>query len=156
MKDIGSAIIVITLLCFVFLLNILKQDLWDINEKMLKENILSIEQNVESINLLDITSFDWDVAYSFTPYTTKKMIYDTVGYKWDNINETVNEGMNQIVFMKEEKVVCYIFGYPATNGYGISFHGEDYKNGANILEFEDNLNFQITRSNDTIYLKQIK
>ena len=148
--------IVIALLCFIFILSIIKQDLWDLNEKMLKENILSIDQNAESINLVDITPFDWDVAYSFTPYTTKEVIYDTVGYKWDNIKETVSEGMNQIVFIKEGKVACYIYGYPTTNGYGISFHGENYKNGANILKLENKLNFQITRSNDTIYLNQIK
>lgn len=37
----------------------------------------------------------------------------------------VNEGMNQIVFMKDGKVVCYLYGYPKNNGYGIFFESEN-------------------------------
>ena len=87
--------------------------------------MLSIEQSVETVSLIDITPFEWDIAYSFDPYTPKESIYETMGYKWDNISETVNEGMNQIVFLKDGKVVCYLYGYPENNGYGINFTSEN-------------------------------
>ena len=51
----------------------------------------------------------WDVEYFFEPYTPKDDIYKTVGYKWDTISEQVSEGMNQIVFLNDGKVVCYLY-----------------------------------------------
>ena len=118
-------IVAIVIVSIFVLVNLLKKDLWDVNADLLKEEVLSIEQSVETVNLTDITPFEWDVVYSFDPYTTKDTIYETVGYKWDNISETVNEGMNQIVFLKDGKVVCYLYGYPENNGYGIYFTSEN-------------------------------
>lgn len=148
-------IVAIIILFIVVLISLIKKDLWEVNADLLKEEVLSIEQSVETVNLTDITPFEWDVAYSFDPYTTKDMIYETVGYKWDNISETVNEGMNQIVFMRDGKVVCYLYGYPENNGYGIYFTG---KNGteatsASVLNTDDDLTFQVERSDNVIYLK---
>ncbi|MFJ8244772.1 hypothetical protein ACIQ4Z_13855 [Peribacillus asahii] len=71
------------------------------------------------------------------------------GYKWDTISESVNEGMNQIVFLNDGKVVCYLYGYPENNGYGISFESENYKNAKD----KDDLNFQVERSDSLVYLK---
>ncbi|WP_144553957.1 hypothetical protein [Peribacillus simplex] len=105
-------IVAIGVICIAIFINLLKKDLWDENEVLLEEEVLSIGQSVEAINLSDVTPFDWDVVYSFKPYTPKDYIYETVGYKWDTISETVNEGMNQIVFLKDGKVVCYLYGYP--------------------------------------------
>lgn len=140
---------------FVFVLvNLLKKDLWDVNADLLKEEVLSIEKSVETVNLTDITPFEWDVVYSFYPYTTKDAIYETVGYKWDNISETVNEGMNQIVFLKDGKVVCYLYGYPQNNGYGIYFtsQNETGATSSSILSINDDLIFEIIRSDDVVIL----
>jgi len=103
---------------------------------------------------LDITPFDWDVVYSFDPYTSKDVIYKTVGYKWENISETVSEGMNQIVFLKNRKVVCYLYGYPENNGYGISFTGKNKLGvtSASVLSAKDDLTFQVFRSEGVTYL----
>lgn len=148
--------VAIVMLSIVVLINILKKDLWDVNADLLKEEVLSVEQSVETVNLNDITPFDWDVVYSFDPYTSEDMIYKTVGYKWDNINETVNEGMNQIVFLKDGKVVCYLYGYPENNGYGIYFTGENETEivSASMLNAEESLTFQVERSEDVIYLNR--
>ena len=145
--------IAIGLLCVIILVNRFKKDLWDLNEELLKEKVLSIEQTVEIIDFSEVTPFEWDVVYLFDPYTPKDKVYDTVGYKWDNIKETVSEGMNQIVFMKDGKVVCYIYGYPTNNGYGISFAGKPYKNAA-MLKNEDDLIFQVNRNDGIVYLIQ--
>ncbi|MBM4763475.1 hypothetical protein [Bacillus sp. B15-48] len=146
------AIVAIIIICVVVLINLLKTELWEANEKLLRNGIISIEQTVESVNLLDVTPFEWDTVYTFDPYTPKDKIYETVGYKWDNIRETVSEGMNQVVFMKDAKVVCYIYGYPDNNGYGISFSGETINNIAEMLKVNDDLTFQVIRSDDVIYL----
>jgi len=131
---------------------IVKKDLWEKNEDLLKEEIVSIPQSVETINLKEVTPFEWDKVYSFSPYTPKDTIYETVGYKWDRIQETVNEDMNQIVFMKDGKVVCYIYGYPANIGYGITLSGETLSESAAVLQVEDDLIFQVEREEGVVYL----
>ncbi|MED4095030.1 hypothetical protein P4630_14245 [Peribacillus simplex] len=60
-------------------------------------------------------------------------VYKKFGYKWDTISETVNEGMNQIVFLNDGKVVCYLYGYPENNGYGIFFESENYKDAGYMI-----------------------
>ncbi|MFD6211402.1 hypothetical protein [Peribacillus sp. NPDC060253] len=146
-------IIAFGLICIAIYKYLLHKDLWDVNEALLKEGVLSIGHSVETINLVDVTPFDWDVVYSFGPYTPKDHIYETVGYKWDNISETVNEGMNQIVFLNDGKVVCYLYGYPENNGYGISFKSENYKDAGDMLNIKDDLNFQVERSDSVVYLR---
>lgn len=64
--------------------------------------------------------------------------------------------MDQIVFTKDKKVVCYLYGYPSNNGYGVSFDSTDYKDGVAILHSKDNLNFNVSRYGKTIYLKHLK
>lgn len=139
----------------IFLIKFYKKDLWDVNEELLNHEVMNIGNSVESVNLSDITPFEWDLVYSFDPYTSKDTIYRTVGYKWDSISETVNGGMNQLVFMKDKKVVCYLYGYPANNGYGIFFSSEskDASTPAAVLSVEDDLIFQVVRGNNVILLK---
>ena len=83
------------------------------------------------------------------------MIYETVGSKWGNLRETVNKGINQIVFLKDGKVVCYLYGYPENNGYGVYFTSENKTEVSftSVLCVDDDLTFQIMRSEDIIYLK---
>ena len=155
MKNKKILAIVAVGIVFVFVLvNLSNKDLWDVNADLLKEEVLSIGKSVETVNLTDITPFEWDVVFSFDPYTTKDTIYETVGYKWDNISETVNEGMNQIVFLKDGKVVCYLYGYPQNNGYGIYFtsQNETGVTSSSILSIKDDLIFEITRSDDVVVL----
>lgn len=145
-------LLTIIAIILVFLVNPFQEDLWDLNAKLLKEQALSIDETNEEVILTDITPFEWDAAYSFTPYTSKEKIYQTIGYKWDNISETVDEGMNQIVFVKDGKVVCYLYGYPANNGFGIYFAGTEHKDGAAIIYAKDNLNFKIEERDKILYL----
>jgi hypothetical protein len=149
------AIVAIAILSIVVFINLLKKDLWDLNRELLKKEVLSIGKSVETINLSDVTPFEWDVIYSFDPYTSKDMIYETVGYKWDNISETLSEGMNQIAFLKDGKVVCYLYGYPENNGFGIYFTSNSKTDvtSASVLSVEDDLTFQVKKRNDVIYLK---
>lgn len=147
-KILGVLVAVIIVGCII----LMKKDLWEVNANLLKKEVLSIEQSVEEIKLTDITPFEWDVLYSFKPYVSKELIYETVGYKWDYISETVNEGMNQIVFMKDGKVVCYLYGYPENNGYGIFFSGRDDTDFVSVLKKDYDIIFQVERRDHVILL----
>lgn len=147
-----KVMIVIGLLCVLFIMSPFFEREWDKNATLLRENILSIKEGTETVFLLDVTPFQWDIVYSFDPYTSKESIYETVGYKWATISETVSEGMNQLVFLKEGKVVCYVYGYPVNLGYGISFTGEKAEKTASVLQKTDHLYFQVNKTENIVYL----
>lgn len=132
----------------VLLVAFLKEDIWDSNAVKLKDKLTEHKQIEETISLAAFTPFEWDVMHSFAPYTPTTDIYETVGYKWDRIRETVNEGMNQIVFMHGGEVVCHVFGYPSNNGYGILFKEESDQ----VLHAADDPQFQLRTEDGTVYL----
>lgn len=109
-----------------FSLNHLKKDIWDVNAEQLRHSFDTISGNAVIDDLYKWTLFDWDVVYTFRPYVSKDRVYEVVGYKWDNISETVSENMNQIVFLKDSEVVCYIFGYPDNTGISFNFGEYEY------------------------------
>ena len=147
-------LIAVIILFTVLLVKVIKKDIWEVNETLLKQEVLSIDESAESVNLSDVTPFEWDLVYSFNPYTSKDAIYETVGYKWGRISQTVSGGMNQLVFMKDGKVVCYLYGYPANNGYGIYFRDDSSTESmpASLLSAQDDLIFQVDRRDGYIYL----
>jgi hypothetical protein len=111
---------------------IFRKEIWDINADKLIKSSQIISGNAVIDDLSQWTPFEWDTLYSFAPYTAKDSIYEVVGYRWDSISETVNEGMNQIVFVNDGKVVCYLYGYPDNLKMGFDFG--DY-NGSYYLRF---------------------
>lgn len=92
------------------------------NSKSLVKNIEALEQKSENKNVLiedlaELTDFEWDYLYSFSPYASKEDIESAIGFKSNKIREGLNEGMNQIVFIKDKEIVCYIYGYPDDSVY---------------------------------------
>lgn len=133
-------------------INPFKKDIWDSSLVLLKNKILSEKEIDDKVDLSTFTPFEWDYVYSFDPYVPKESIYETIGYKWDNISETVSEGMNQIVFMKDGKVVCYLYGYPENNKFAIYFNGTEHTENASILRVEDHAIFDVKKNEDVVYL----
>ena len=98
-----------------------ERDIWDTNAEKIKHSFNAISGDAVIDNLTQWTPFEWDTLYSFAPYTPKENVYEKIGCKWDEIKETVNEGMNQVVFLKDGKVVCYLYGYTENLGVGFNF-----------------------------------
>ena len=97
--------------------------------------ISSLKEERE-INLSDVIPFEWDKAYSFDTNTTVDKIYKTVGYKWQSIIPKEKESDLQMVFMKEDKVVCYLYDDADMMGISINFDKSSYKDG--VLELYQN------------------
>lgn len=133
-----------------------KQNACELNSKSFEEQVSQIGQHADTINLNRITSFDWDVLYSFASYTPKERIYQVIGSKSDNIKETIAEGMNQAIFVKSGEVICSLYGYPANDGYGILFPSTDYMDGVVMLHSTDNISFRVSRNKGVINLAHVK
>ena len=147
--------IAIVSIATVIVFNLCKKDVWDINaDKFVNSfNVISGDADIEDLN--EFISFEWDELYSFAPYTAKEVIYEVIGYKWDNISESVNDNMNQIVFVKDGKVVCYLYGYPEHIKLGFDF-GE-YEGSYIKLTSNQNLYFKTTLSDNGVrYFKYTK
>lgn len=132
----------------ILILGSFKKDIWDINTSKLEDLIDSMSAPMVINDFSKWTPFEWDTLYSFTPYTTKENIYKVVGYKWDNISETVNDNMNQIVFVKDGKVVCYLYGYPENTNFSYNF-GE-YEGEYITFNSQQKLSFDITIGADGV------
>lgn len=91
-------------------------DIWAKNADKLNKELCKIEVKKEgSVIVKDMSKyipFEWDTLYIFKPDVSIDKIYEAVGYKFNKITKTTNEGMNQLVFLKDAKVVCYVYGYP--------------------------------------------
>lgn len=154
-KILCTAGIVIIIVAIVVVFNSFKEDVWDINaDRFINSfNVISGDAYIEDLN--GFIPFEWEELYSFTPYTSKEEIYKVIGYKWDNISESVNEEMNQIVFVKDGNVVCYLYGYPEDIKLGFDF-GEYEGSYIKLTPFQ-NLSFTTTLSNNGVrYFKYNK
>jgi len=77
------------------------------------------------ITLNELAAFEWDIAYTFMPNTPKEDIEKIIGVSSRDIKETYNESQTQLIFVKDNKVVCSIWGYGNNLGYWIIIRGYD-------------------------------
>ncbi|MBS6507591.1 MAG: metallophosphoesterase [Paraclostridium bifermentans] len=111
-----------------------KKELEDIgnNEWNLYDKIMDISDDVKETSISSLKPFEWDKAYAFKIGTPKEEIYKTIGYKFLNIGESEVGDLNQVVFMKDNKVVCCLYGKKEIMGFGLNFDEKDFKE--NVLE----------------------
>lgn len=101
------------------------------NNRRLKESMaqLTSMEPGSKISLSGITPFLWDEVYSFDPYTSAEEMETVLKTDGRGLRETVNEGMTQLIFLHEGKVVADICGYAENLGYDIDLGlWEDGKN----------------------------
>ena len=72
------------------------------------------------LNLNSIINFDYDYLVQFESYADKNSMEEFIGFKCAILEESVSEGMMNILFVKDNKPVCYIYGYPSNNGFYLS------------------------------------
>jgi hypothetical protein len=58
------------------------------NTEDFNNKVLSI--NSDEVDFNDLTSFEWDFMYAFTPYTPQNVIENVIGFQSDLIHDTVN------------------------------------------------------------------
>ena len=74
----------------------------------------------KTIVLNDAVKFDYDYVIQFPPYADKKSMEEMLGFKFSFLSESVSEGMMNILFVKDNKAVCYIYGYGENNNFYLS------------------------------------
>lgn len=150
-----AGMVIIAIVVFIILLKPVKEDIWDKNANKLISSFHAISGDADIEDLNEFIPFEWDELYSFAPYIPTDTIYEVIGYQWDNISASVSEGMNQIVFVHDGKVVCYLYGYP--ENVKLWFDFGEYKGSHIKLTPNQNLHFTTTLSHSGIrYLTYVR
>ena len=91
------------------------------NARRLKNAITALTQGTTTLE--EAVPFDWEAVYSFEPYTSREEIARTMGFDSPEISETIGEGVTQLIFVEEDRVVLCICAYPENLGYDVDFTG---------------------------------
>ena len=103
------------------------------------EELADVEDGTE-VRFSDITPFEWDRVYTFDPYVSREEIEKTLGIENRRIKETVNEGMEQLIFVKDKELVCSITDYSSSLGWYVDLGpGEDGKNYRMVEPADDEM-----------------
>lgn len=126
-KKIKKFLIIIFIIICSFLVFKLKSE--DIklsnNTKKLEENLKS-NLNKDSSVCKGLFDFDYDKVYVFQPYLPKSEMEKEIGFKYNKLRETVSEGMMNILFVKDNAPIVYLYGYPGDLGYYINLPIGEY------------------------------
>ncbi|MBQ6896100.1 MAG: hypothetical protein IJN69_02710 [Oscillospiraceae bacterium] len=117
-----------------------------INNHRLKKAVTALDEG-QTVTLNEVVPFEWDVVYTFSPYTSEEEIEKVIGFKSrDIVANNVNEGMTHLIFTKGEKVQAAVLGYPSKLGYRIDFFKK--------VNYERNIPFTVAEKNDFTELLQ--
>ncbi len=121
-------------------------DVWSKNADKLNKELCKLKiEKEETIFVGDIREyipFEWDTLYTFKPDVSIEKIYEVIGYKWTKITKATNTGMNQLVFLKDGKVVGYVYGYPKARK--VFFDFGEYEGDYFTLTNNDVLNMDMS------------
>lgn len=121
-----------------------------INNNKLKEAIYNIQE--DNVLLNDVIPFEWEEIYTFAPYTPEEEIEKIIGFKSIYIHTSISEGMANLIFIKNKKIVCNIYGNIESLGYSINFY--DGKSSYNKIKFNENINFNVEKNNNIININR--
>lgn len=93
-------------------------------EMILSENITSGRS--ENGNLKDLITLDYDKMYVFEPYQSISEMEKQIGFKYSKLKEGISEGIINILLVKDNKAIAYLFGYPSNTGYYLEIPSGEY------------------------------
>ncbi|MGE4213900.1 MAG: M56 family metallopeptidase [Anaerotignaceae bacterium] len=89
-----------------------------VNGRELGSILSQYDDNIVELN--GMITFDYDYVIQFPPYAPKKSMEEMLGFNCSFLNEGVSEGMMNVLFVKNDKAVCYIYGYGENNNFYLS------------------------------------
>ena len=127
-----------------------------INNYRLKTTMTEIRKN--RVTLEETVPFEWTRVYSFGPYFPLKDIKKITGSKSPALDDSISEGMINLVFMNHGRVVSSVCGYPSSAGYSLSLAvnaDTDYDNYSK-MDYGDLIEFQVTLEDGIVNLTAVK
>jgi hypothetical protein len=85
----------------------------------LEQAIASAAKAGGAVRMADVTDFEWDTLHVFVPYTSVEEVQKQLGFAWSEATELDLDTRNQLVFVKEGRVVKHLF-FPRNKGDFVS------------------------------------
>lgn len=95
------------------------------NNRYLTDKLLNSASETSGI-VGKLFDFDYDELHVFQPYQSKDKMEEQIGFKSRILQETVSEGMMNILFVKNNSPVAYLYGYGSNNGYYVELPTGNY------------------------------
>jgi len=121
-----ALVIVLIIVCTFLAFKLKSKDIKLSNNTKKVEVNLKSYSNEESSVCEYLFDFDYDKVYVFQPYLSKREMEKEIGFKYNKLRETVNEGMVNILFVKDNYPIVYLYGYPTDLGYYIDIPIGEY------------------------------
>lgn len=120
------------------------------NNKRFGDTMRSRQSGQIAMN--DLIPFRWDFAYVFDSYASKEEIETAIGFSSSAISAIGDESVQEIVFVKGQKVVCCISNRPHNTGYKLQLmdSGKNYQMAA----YSDNALLNVELIEKTLYYNQ--
>lgn len=101
-------------------------------------NDAMVQTTAEAVKFNDIVPFEWDYVYVFNGSQSKSDIEAAAGVSHRYIVDTKYDDCQEILFIKDGKVVCCVNGRIYSMGYELNLEDEglDYMKGARAEEME--------------------
>lgn len=115
-------------------------------EYQLGQAMEKLETDVVTLN--EVVPFAWEEVYTFSPYTGREEIEEIIGFRDRGIEETVSEGMVQLIFVQGNEVTASVCGYPSALGYQVEF--------TDVVTFAEEASFSVERKNGIVCLTEQK
>ncbi len=107
----------------------------------------------KTVTFNELTNFEWDAMYSFNHTMTKDRIEEVLGFESSAIKEPSSDTFIQIVFVKDNKVVCNLNGVYTALGYNVIFF-DTVPEYHKILS-SDNVKFEVKDVENVIRFTQV-
>lgn len=105
------------------------------------------------IYLSELTPFTWDSVYSFGPYVSKEEMESVLGFASSSLKEGISEDMMTVFFVRGQKVVCRVVGYPHVLGYRLDLNYW-WDSERNYMRIDQGLDeFTLLQDKDIVHLK---
>ena len=85
-----------------------------------------LSQNLANGKVRNLITFNYDKMYVFEPYQSLDKMEKQIGFKYSKLKEGTSEGIINILFVKDNRTVAYLFGYSVYNGYFIKIPSGEY------------------------------
>ncbi len=104
----------------------------------------------DSITLEEVVPFAWDKLYTFDPYVSREEKEAILGLHSRAVDETASEGMVDLIFLHDGKIVCSICGFPQNLGYTLSFTDTASDGPYAMISYGDEISFTVTQTEDDL------
>lgn len=110
------------------------------NNRQLTKQLLETDSETSG-EVEELFTFAYDELYVFTPYQPKESMEEELGFETRILQETVNENMMNLLFVKDDQAVAYLYGYGANNGFYLDIPAGHYSKN----ELEE-MSYQVERN----------